>query len=79
MGSQKAVNAQDDCLEGFFRSLYTDRYHHVKNWIGAIRSRQPIVENPVSGFRGAGAALLSNVSYESGKPARWDPEEMKLL
>jgi hypothetical protein len=45
----------------------------------AIRTRQPVVEDPVFGFRAAGAALLSNVSYESGKPARWDPDEMKLL
>ena len=51
----------------------------MKNWIDAIRTRQPVVEDPVFGFRAAGAALLSNVSYDSGKPARWDPEEMKLL
>jgi predicted dehydrogenase len=58
---------------------YSDHYDHVKNWIDAIRTRQPIVEDPVFGFRAAGTALLSNVSYESGQPARWDPEEMKLL
>jgi hypothetical protein len=58
---------------------YHDQYDHVKNWIDAIRTRQPIVEDPVFGFRAAGAALLSNVSYESGKPARWDPDEMKLV
>ena len=58
---------------------YSDHYDHVKNWIDAIRSREPIVEDPVFGFRAAGAALLSNVSFESGKPARWDPDEMKLL
>jgi hypothetical protein len=52
---------------------------HVKNWIDAIRTRQPVVEDPVFGFRAAGAAPLSNVSYETGKPARWDPDEMKLL
>jgi predicted dehydrogenase len=58
---------------------YSDHYHHVKNWIDAIRTRQPVVEDPVFGFRAAGAALLSNLSYESGKPAHWDPEAMKLL
>jgi predicted dehydrogenase len=58
---------------------YSDHYDHVKNWIDAIRSRQPIVEDPVFGFRAAGTALLSNVSYESGQPARWDPDAMKLL
>ena len=58
---------------------YSDHYHHLKNWIEAIRSRQPVVEDPVFGFRAAGTALLSNVSYESGEPARWDPDGMKLL
>ena len=52
---------------------------HVESRIGVIRTRQPIVEDPVFGFRAAGAALLSNVSYETGHPARWDPEAMKLL
>jgi hypothetical protein len=37
------------------------------------------VEDPVFGSRAAGAAVLSNVSYESGHPAHWDPDEMKLL
>jgi predicted dehydrogenase len=58
---------------------YSDHYHHIKNWIEAIRSREPVVEDPVFGFRAAGAALLSNVSYDSGQPAHWDAEEMKLL
>jgi len=58
---------------------YSDHYDHIKNWIDAIRTRQPVVEDPVFGFRAAGTALLSNVSYESGKPAHWDPDAMKLL
>jgi predicted dehydrogenase len=58
---------------------YSEHYDHLRNWIDAIRTRQPIVEDPVFGFRAAGTALLSNVSYESGKPARWDPDAMKLL
>jgi len=58
---------------------YSDHYDHLKNWIEAIRTRQPVVEDPVFGFRAAGAALLSNVSYESGKAARWDAEAMKLV
>jgi hypothetical protein len=45
----------------------------------AIRSREPSVEAPVFGFRAAGPALLSNVNYETGKAARWDPDEMKQL
>ena len=38
---------------------YSDHYHHVKNWIDAIRSREPVIEDPVFGFRAAGTALLS--------------------
>ncbi len=58
---------------------YSDHYHHIKNWVDALRSREPITEDPVFGFRAAGAALLSNVSYDSGQPARWDPDAMRLL
>ncbi len=58
---------------------YSDHYHHIKNWIDSIRSREAVVEDPVFGFRAAGAALLSNMSYDSGKPAHWDPEEMRVL
>jgi hypothetical protein len=38
-----------------------------------------VIEEPVFGFRAAGTALLSNVSYATGKPAHGDPDEMKLL
>jgi predicted dehydrogenase len=58
---------------------YSDSYDHIKNWIDAIREHRPVVEDPVFGFRAAGAALLSNVSYDRGEPARWDPDAMKLL
>jgi len=58
---------------------YSDHYDHLKTWIDAIRSRQPVVEDPVFGFRAAGTALLSNVSYERGQAVRWDAGEMKLL
>jgi len=44
-----------------------------------VRTRKPVVEDAVFGFRAAGAALLSNLSYESGKVMNWDPNEMKLL
>jgi hypothetical protein len=44
-----------------------------------VRSRRPVVEDPVFGYRAAGAALLANVSYEGGKIVHWDPEEMKLI
>ena len=58
---------------------YDDSYAHLKNFFDAVRSRQPVIEDAVFGYRAAGAALLSNLSYERGKVVSWDPEAMKLL
>ncbi len=57
---------------------YSDSYDHFKNFFGSVRSRQPVVEDAVFGFRAAGAALLSNLSIERGAVIKWDPEAMKL-
>lgn len=57
---------------------YSDSYDHFKNFFAAVRSRQPVVEDAVFGYRAAGAALLSNLSYERGAVVKWDPVEMKL-
>jgi len=58
---------------------YSDSYDHFKNFFAAVRSRQPVVEDAVFGYRAAGAALLSNLSIEKGAVVRWDPDAMKLL
>ncbi len=58
---------------------YNDSYDHFKNFFASVRSRQPVVEDAVFGFRAAGAALLSNLSYERGAVVKWDPGAMKLL
>ena len=58
---------------------YSDSYDHFRNFFSAVRTRQPVVEDAVFGFRAAGAALLSNLSYEQGKVVHWDPEAMKLV
>jgi len=58
---------------------YNDSYDHLKNFFDSVRSRQPVVEDAVFGFRAAGAALLSNLSYERQKVVRWDPTAMKVL
>jgi len=57
---------------------YSDSYDHMKNFCDSVRSRKPVVEDPVFGFRAAGAALLSNVSYEQGRELKWDPHQMKM-
>ena len=58
---------------------YSDSYDHFKNFFASVRSRQPVVEDAVFGFRAAGAALLSNLSLDRGSIVKWDPDAMKLL
>jgi predicted dehydrogenase len=58
---------------------YNEDYVHVKNFIDAVRTRQPVVEDAAFGFRAAGAALLGNVSYDRAAVVGWDPEAMELL
>jgi predicted dehydrogenase len=58
---------------------YNDSYSHFENFFTSVRTRQPVVEDAVFGFRAAGAALLSNLSYERDAVVHWDPETMKLV
>ncbi len=51
---------------------------HHRNFLNAVRSRKPVVEDAVFGFRAAGPALLSNVSYFEERVCRWDPEAMRM-
>ena len=47
---------------------YSDSYDHFKNFFASVRSRKPVVEDAVFGYRAAGAALLSNLSI---RRSRW--------
>ena len=58
---------------------YRDSYDHFTNFFAAVRSRKPVVEDAVFGYRAAGAALLSNLSIERGEIVKWDPEAMKIV
>jgi predicted dehydrogenase len=58
---------------------YSDSYDHFTNFFASVRTRQPVVEDSVFGFRAAGAALLSNLSMERGEVVKWDPDSMKLV
>ncbi len=73
---------QDDTTLGFERfqapEHYSDSYDHFRNFFSSVRTRKPVVEDAVFGFRAAGAALLSNLSYDQGKVVHWDPEKMEL-
>jgi predicted dehydrogenase len=78
-----AVPPQGEPPVGYERFVapdgYSDSYDHFSNFFAAVRSRQPVIEDAVFGFRAAGAALLSNLSIERGSVVGWDPEAMKLL
>jgi predicted dehydrogenase len=57
---------------------YSDSFDHFANFFASVRSRKPVVEDAVFGYRAAGAALLSNLSVERGTVVRWDPDAMRL-
>ena len=58
---------------------YRDSYDHFNNFFAAVRSRKPVIEDAVFGYRAAGAALLCNLSIERGEVVKWDPDAMKLM
>jgi predicted dehydrogenase len=75
----KVDTAQMSAEESFVPPKgYSDHFEHVRNFIAAVRSRKPVVEDAVFGFRAAGPALLSNISYFEQKVCLWDAETMKL-
>ncbi len=58
---------------------YSDSYDHFHNFFDAVRNRTPVVEDATFGFRAAGAALLSNMSYEKDAIVHWNAKEMKIV
>jgi hypothetical protein len=57
---------------------YSEQDHHLRNFIEAVRSRKPVVEDAVFGLRAAGPALLSNTSLFESRPIAWNPETMRV-
>lgn len=53
-------------------------YDHHSNWINAIRTGTPVVEDPLFGFRAAAPALLCNDSYAKKAVVNWDPVSMAV-
>ncbi len=49
---------------------------HHKNFYNAVRTRKPFFEDAVFGYRAAGPALLTNVSYFERRICEWNPESM---
>lgn len=58
---------------------YNDHFDHHYNFADAIRNGKPVVEDAAFGFRAAGAALISNISYFEKSAVNWDPVAMKVV
>ena len=58
-------------------SGYSDTFDHFRNFFDAVRTRKPVVEDAVFGYRAAGPAVLTNRSYFEERPIGWDPEKMR--
>jgi predicted dehydrogenase len=57
---------------------YSDLRDHHRVFLEAVRSRKPVMENSTFGFRAAGPALASNVSYFEQRACSWNAETMTL-
>jgi len=57
-------------------SGYSDSVDHFAAFFDGMRSRKPVVEDAVFGFRAAGAALLLNRSYFDNQLYGWNSETM---
>jgi predicted dehydrogenase len=55
---------------------YSSADDHFRNFFDAVRTRRPVVEDAVFGFRAAGPALLANHSYFENRAIGWDAEKM---
>jgi predicted dehydrogenase len=58
---------------------YSDHLDHLQNFFNSVRSRHPVVEDPLFGLRAAGPALLANESLYEQKICRWDPQAAKQV
>jgi predicted dehydrogenase len=57
---------------------YNDHLDHHRNFLEAVRSRKAVVEDATFGFRAAGPAAVSNLSYFERRVCQWDPQSMML-
>ena len=56
---------------------YDQHLEHHRNFLKAVRTRKPFLEDGVFGFRAAGPALLTNMSYFEKRIYRWDANAMR--
>ncbi len=58
---------------------YNTSHEHFANFLDAIRTGKPVVEDAVFGFRAAAPCLACNESYFQNKVIHWDAENMKMV
>ena len=58
---------------------YSDIVDHETNFVNAVRSRQPVVENEVFGNHAAIACHLANYAYFNQAVAVWDEKAKKIV
>ncbi len=52
---------------------------HHQNWIRAIRSGSPVVDDIESAFRSDMVSQLADICIRTGEPVRWDPVKQTIL
>lgn len=58
---------------------FDEHLEHFRNFFGAVRGNETLVEGPEFGFRAAAPTLACNDSYFEKKIIYWDPMNMKLV
>lgn len=58
---------------------YDERLDHFINFFESVRTKKPVVEDAVFGYRAAAPCLACNDSYFQKKIIYWDPVNMKLV
>jgi len=58
---------------------HDEHFEHFKNFFEGVRTGNPVVEDPVFGFRACAPCLACNDSYFQKKIINWDPVNMKLV
>lgn len=75
-----AANMEADRTEEYLPPHgYSDHYAHHVAFFQAVRTRRPVIEDPVFGFRAAAPALLSNMSWSQGHACNWNPATMETV
>jgi predicted dehydrogenase len=76
---QPTIALMPDAREEHYQAPrgYSDHYDHHRNFIEAVRTRKPVVDDAAFGYRAAAPAVASNTSYFESRIVNWDPDSMR--